>query len=91
MTHATAIKQGLEPVFPEEFLDEERAEELRRSQSQDIIEREIELRHQEPIVAAMKRAKITLPEVGDWLTARHAPERNEAIREIDSVDPDLWS
>jgi hypothetical protein len=60
-----------------------RAEELRRSQSQDIIDLEVDERHQIPIVAAMKRAKITLPEVGDWLYARHAPERNKAIRKID--------
>lgn len=45
----------------------------------------VDLRRQflEPLVARMKAAGISTKDFGDYLYARHAPERNAAIREID--------
>ena len=42
----------------------------------------------EPIVEAMHNAGLTLDEVDDFLTARHAAERNDAVAEINPAMPD---
>ncbi|MDH4172133.1 MAG: hypothetical protein OEW90_01745 [Betaproteobacteria bacterium] len=41
--------------------------------------------HSEPIIDLMKANRFTLRDVGDYLYARHAPERNAAI---ESINPD---
>lgn len=42
----------------------------------------------EPIVEAMNDAGLSVEEVDEWLTARHAEERNEAVAQINTRMPD---
>lgn len=49
---------------------------------------ELRLETIDPLVEAMRAADITAPELDEYLYALHAPERNEALREI---NPDIES
>jgi len=44
--------------------------------------RQLELRFVEPLIRAMKEAGVSSDQLNDYLYAKHAPERNRVIREI---------
>lgn len=44
--------------------------------------RQLELRFVEPLIRAMKEAGVSSDQLNDYLYAKHAPERNKRIREI---------
>lgn len=65
-----------------EHLDTYLAEELYHGRTNTSLE-DLHKQFVRPLAGAMKRADITSQQLGDYLYARHAQERNEAIREID--------
>lgn len=73
------------PVGEDE--DVYRAEELFHGKVQEQKFR-VDKDFKEPIVDAMHNAGLSLDEIDDYLTARHAEERNEAIAEINPKFPD---
>lgn len=70
-----------------ERMDTYTAESLYYGRTGEQIER-LDREHIDPLIREIKKRGLTLEQVNDYLYARHAPERNERIREI---NPDIES
>lgn len=73
---ADAVPEAMDPVLAEELMNGKVEEDLNK----------LWKKHVEPLVAAMKKASVTIEELGVYLMAKHAPDRNAHIAR---VNPDF--